>query len=77
MAAQQRKIPGFSLASLVLFVVSLVTPQIVAAFLLVVAIITGVIGYSKREWDGTLPLTFALLSLILLGLVAYNLYTAR
>jgi energy-coupling factor transporter transmembrane protein EcfT len=67
--------PACAITSLVLFIISLVTPQFIAPLLLIVAIITGFIGFYRKEWGGTVPLITSVASIILFGLVTYNMYT--
>jgi hypothetical protein len=69
--------PGFSITAIVLFLASLVTPQFIAPLLLVVAIITGFIGFYRKEWGGAPPLIAAILSILLFAGVIYNLYTIQ
>jgi hypothetical protein len=69
--------PGFSITAIVLVIASLVTPQFIAPIFLIVAIITGFIGFSRKEWGGAPPLIAAILSIFLFVGVIYNLYTIQ
>jgi hypothetical protein len=69
-----KKTPGFSITSIILFLVSLATPQFLAPLFLVVAVITGLIGAARREWGGAPALISGILSGLLLMTVLYNLH---
>jgi hypothetical protein len=69
--------PGFSITAIVLVIASLVTPQLIAPIFLIIAIITGFIGFSRKEWGGVPPLIAAILSIFLFVGVIYNLYTIQ
>jgi energy-coupling factor transporter transmembrane protein EcfT len=70
-----RPTPACAITSLVLLIISLVTPQIIAPLLLIIAIITGIIGSYRKEWGGVLPLITSILSILFLIIVIYNLHT--
>lgn len=68
------KTSGWTLAAAVLFLLSFLTPLLVAPVLLMAALVSGWLGYFQKEWGGKPPIIITLLSFIFLVVVLNRLY---
>ena len=77
MTTQLLKTSGWTITAAALFLISLVMPLLVAPVLLIAALVSGWLGYFRKEWGGRPPIVIAILSFIFLVVVLNKLYFAQ
>jgi hypothetical protein len=71
------KTSGWTITAALLFLLSFITPLLVAPILLMAALVSGWLGYFQKEWGGRPPIVITLLSFIFLVVVLNRLYFAQ
>jgi hypothetical protein len=77
MTAQLFKTSAWTIAAAGLFLLSFMTPLLVAPVLLIGALASGWLGYFRKEWGGRPPIVITILSFIFLVVVLNKLYFAQ
>jgi hypothetical protein len=77
MIAQLFTTSGWTITAAALFVISLVMPLLVAPVLLIGALVSGWLGYFRKEWGGRPPIIITVVSFIFLVVVLNKLYFAQ
>ena len=70
------KTSGWTITAAALFLLSFVVPSLAAPLLLIPALVSGWLGYFRKEWGGRPPIVITLLSFIFLIVVLNRLYFA-
>jgi hypothetical protein len=70
------KTSGWTITAAALFLFSFVVPSLIAPLLLIAALVSGWLGYFRKEWGGRPPIVITLLSFIFLIVVLNRLYFA-
>jgi hypothetical protein len=70
------KTSGWTLTAAALFLFSFVVPSLIAPLLLIAALVSGWLGYFRKEWGGRPPIVITILSFIFLIVVLNRLYFA-
>jgi hypothetical protein len=70
------KTSGWTITAAALFFLSFVVPSLIAPLLLIAALVSGWLGYFRKEWGGRPPIVITLLSFIFLIVVLNRLYFA-
>jgi hypothetical protein len=70
------KTSGWTITAAALLLLSFVVPSLVAPLLLIAALVSGWLGYFRKEWGGRPPIVITLLSFIFLVVVLNRLYFA-
>jgi hypothetical protein len=70
------KTSGWTITAAALFLLSFVVPSLIAPLLLIAALVSGWLGYFRKEWGGRPPIMITLLSFIFLIVVLNRLYFA-
>jgi hypothetical protein len=71
------KTSGWTLAAAGLFLLSFLVPLLAAPLLLIWALVAGLLGYFRKEWDGLPPVIITVLSAIFLVVVLNRLFMAQ
>lgn len=71
------KTSGWTIAAALLFLLSFITPLLVAPILLMASLVSGWLGYFQKEWGGRPPIVITILSFIFLVVVLNRLYFAQ
>ena len=76
MTAELLKTSGWTLAAAALFLLSFLSPLLVAPLLLIWSLVAGLLGYFRQEWGGLPPAALTVLSAIFLVVVLNRLFWA-